>query len=253
LHARLLCGEITFGDKQGGRAMVMDPANGRGENNGARSYFSHFFRGPATSPPDFEQFVKAVLATFAVFTGFVFSNYLRDDLVLAEFTGWFGWVVWFGQWRFWGLFALMALLLRYTMGSAVHLTFMYVPVKKDGQPPKSRSQSVVLLFKDLLFLVAFGVIAMSIANAAKPNTGSVEVFMQRAMLFIAVGFAWSLLDAALRGLWALCRSDEGPRYFWLIWSALDLVQFLVTYSRTRDQSVVPHGDAGRFLRLVPVA
>lgn len=208
--------------------MAMEPGDGRGANNGAGSYFSHFFRGPATSPRDFEQFVKAVLATFAVFTGFVFSSYLRDDLVLAEFKGWFGWVVWFGEWRFWGLFALMALLLRYIMGSAVHLTFMYVPVKTNGQPARSRSESVVLLFKDLVFLVAFGVIAMSIANAAKTDTGA-EVFMQRAMLFVAAGFIWSLLDAALRGLWARCWPNEGPGYFWLIWSALDLAQFFATW------------------------
>jgi hypothetical protein len=209
--------------------MATDPSNGTGRNSGLGGYLSHFFGGPATTFPDFEQFVKAVLATFAVFTGFVFSGYLRDDLVLAEFTGWFGWVVWFGQWRFWGLFALMALLLRYIIGSAVHLTFMYVPRKTaDGKTIASRSQSVVLLFKDLMFLVAFGVIAMSIANAAKPNTGSVEVFMQRAMLFVAAGLSWSLLDAALRWLWGRCWPDEGPKYFWLLWSALDIAQFLVT-------------------------
>jgi len=189
--------------------------------------FLAFLSRPPTSPPDFEQFVKAVLATFAVFAGFVFSSYFREDLVLAEFKGWLGWVVWFGQWRFWGLFALMALPLRYIMGSAVHLTFMYVPVKTDGQAARSRSESVVLLFKDLVFLVAFGVIAMSIANAAKTDRGSIEVFMQRAMLFVAA--EWSLLDAALRGLWARCWPNEGPGYFWLIWSALDLAQFFATW------------------------
>ncbi len=207
--------------------MATTAPEGSGVNDGARGYFARFFC--PKQPRDFEQIVKVVLATFAVFTGFVFSGTLKDDLVLPDFTGWFGWVVWFDQWRFWAFFALMALLLRYIMGSAVHLNFMYVPGKAaDGTKSEARSQSVFLLFKDLMFLVIFGVIAMSIANAAKPDTGRVDVFMHRAMLFVAAGFSWSVLDAALRWAWSFCRSKEGPGYFWLIWSALDAMQFIAT-------------------------
>jgi hypothetical protein len=198
-------------------------------NAGFGDYLHRFFSGGG-KPRDFEQIVKVVLATFAVFTGFVFSGYLKDDLKLADFAGWLGWIVWFADWHFWAFVALMMLLLRYIMGSAVHLNFMYVPYKKDdGSMAPSRSQSRLLLFKDLMFLVAFGVIAMSIANAANQQTGAIAAFMQRAMLFVAAGFTWSLLDALLRKIWSQWRPTEAPGYFWLVWATLDAAQFCVTW------------------------
>jgi hypothetical protein len=230
---------------------------GTGAGMSAHEYFCRFFR--SKSSLDFEKIVTAVLGTFTVFTGFVFSGYLKD-LPLAEGSGWLGWLAWFGEWRLWALFALMALLLRYIMGSAVHLNFMYVPPKdaKDaaGRPRPSRSQSVVLLFKDLGFLVLFGVVAMSIASAVShgPDQGPEELwwrlqdltsaashdatdaakldtFMYHAMLFVLAGFSWSVADCVLRRVvWVgwLKRPSEGPGYFWLIWCVLDALQFFVT-------------------------
>jgi len=182
-------------------------------------------------PPDFEQTVKVVLATFAVFTGFVFSTYIKDELTLADFTGWLGWTIWFDEWRLWAFFALMALMLRYIIGSAIHLSFMYIPPKDDGDDERPRSQSVFFLFKDLVFLVMFGLIAMSVAAAAiKGNKGSIDVFMQRSMLFVGAGFFWSVSDAALRFLWGRKWPNEKPGFFWIVWGSLDLLQLAATYA-----------------------
>lgn len=197
---------------------------------GAGDYFNRLFHGGGASP-DFEQIVKAVLATFAVFTGFVLSSYIKDTLTLSEFTGWFGWTAWFRDWRVWAFFALMALMLRYIIGSAIHLTFMYVPVEKSKQ---SRSKSVIFLFKDLIFLVMFGLIAMSVSAAAHKTGDHIDLFMERAMLFVGAGFLWSILDAALRGLWGRRWPDEKPGYFWIVWSCLDLLQLAVTYILLRS-------------------
>jgi len=229
------------------------------------AYFHHFFC--SKSPLDFEKIVTAVLGTFTVFTGFVFSSYLKD-LPLAEGSGWLAWMTWFCQWRLWALFALMALLLRYIMGSAVHLNFMYVPSKDaDGRPLPSRSQSVGLLFKDLGFLVLFGVVAMSIASAVShtPDPGPEELwgrlqnlanaassdaadaarldtFMYHAMLFLGAGFLWSVIDCFLRGaVWVkwFKRKTEGPGYFWVIWCVLDASQLLVTFAISRQHPANP--------------
>jgi hypothetical protein len=202
-------------------------------NDGLRGYLRDFFC--PRKAPDFEQIVRVVMSTFTVFTGFVFSGYLKDEFVLSDGEGWFGWLD-PEKWRLWGFFALMALLLRYIMGSGVHLNFMYVPVKPATEP---RSQSSVLLFKDLVFLVAFGVIAMSIVNAAKFDQKEdmiqdglrVTAFLHRAMLFVAAGFVWSVVDAILRGLWSLFPNQqrESPGYFWIIWATLDAAQFVATW------------------------
>jgi len=65
--------------------------------------------------------------------------------------------------QFWGLIALLSLLLRYIIGSAIHLNHVYV--KRIDRPDDPVSQSFFLLFKDLMFLVAFGIIVLSITNA----------------------------------------------------------------------------------------
>jgi len=214
---------------------------------GSRAYLKRFFRDTLPAP-DFEQIVKVVLATFAVFTGFVLSGYIKEKLVLPELTDWSSWLSWFGEWRLWAFFALMALLLRYIIGSAIHLNFMYVPVKRENQPPQARSQSVVFLFKDLVFLVIFGLIAMSVSAAVEPvssasttivasapkSSANIDAFMQRAMLFVGAGFAWSLFDAGLRGLWGLKWENEKPGYFWILWASLDLLLFVMTLAILRS-------------------
>ena len=84
----------------------------------------------------------------------------------------------------------MALLLRYIIGSAIHLNHTY-----GGKPP--RSLSVFLLFKDLMFLVLFGMLALYIMEAV-----TLEDFIRRVMLFVGAGFAWSIIDYFFRRFWS---------------------------------------------------
>jgi hypothetical protein len=75
--------------------------------------------------PDFKQIVEKSLALFGVFTGATLSFYIGDFLFAnklpPDFTGY----------PFWSraclVAAVIALLLRYIVGSAVHLNLMYVP------------------------------------------------------------------------------------------------------------------------------
>lgn len=208
------------------------PAEAQAGPQQGGGYFWYFFSAPReqVGPPDFDLVVKTVLATFAVFTGYVYSTSLKT-LDLGETSGVFGWTAWFCKPSLWAVLALMALLLRYIIGSAIHLTYMYVPPEK-GKP--SRSKLIILLFKDLLFLVAFGVIAMAISNDTIPKQdGSFAPapFLRDAMLFLAAGFAWSILDTLSRCIAArVCSkpNTEGPTFFWVIWSVLDAAQFLLT-------------------------
>jgi hypothetical protein len=174
--------------------------------------FKQFFCGRADTAPDFENVVKVVLSTFAVFVGFTITEYLRKISIVD-----------FGHWPFWAFIALAALLLRYIIGSAVHLNYVYV--QKVGVPPqRPRSQSVLLLFKDLCFLVIFGMIAVYITKAQNLND-----FVVRTLWFVGAGFVWSMIDAAVRtGLAALWDDiPEKPGKFWRLWSALDVLLFVI--------------------------
>lgn len=201
------------------------------EPAGACVYFRRFFSPSEDSYPDFEQIVKVVLTTFTVFTGLALPAYISEyvftkanlDNFSADPSSLSFWHVWAGDWHTWGFVALTALLLRYIMGSAVHLNFMYVPATKADGKKRPRSTSVFLLFKDLSFLVIFGLIAIAIARA--PNLAS---FMHRAMVFVAAGFIWSITDAAIRGAIGRVHANEKPGYFWIVWSFLDALQFVTT-------------------------
>jgi hypothetical protein len=178
--------------------------------------FRQLFTGDGGPAPEFENTVKVVLSTFAVFVGFTITEYLRKISID------------FGHWSLWAFIALAALLLRYIIGSAVHLNYVYVqkvPVTVDGRRwERPRSQSALLLFKDLCFLVIFGMIAVYITKAA-----NLDDFVFRTLCFVAAGFAWSIVDALVR--WALARYwrdfREQPGKFWRLWFALDVLLFVV--------------------------
>lgn len=144
--------------------------------------------------PDFDDAVKVILATFTVFTGLALTRFL-----ILPATG--STAIDIGDlrdWRWWAFFALVTLLLRYLIGSAIHLNATY-----GGEPP--HSLSVILLFKDLMFLVFFGIVALYIMEAANPSD-----FVRRAMFFVAAGFAWSIIDYFMRRFWWLpMRRDQG--------------------------------------------
>jgi hypothetical protein len=90
--------------------------------------FCEYLCGNNDAPPDFENVVKVVLSTFAVFVGFTFNEYLRK-ITIGDF----------GHWQFWSFIALAALLLRYIIGSSVHLNYVYV--QKIGAAPAQRPRS----------------------------------------------------------------------------------------------------------------
>jgi drug/metabolite transporter superfamily protein YnfA len=131
----------------------------------------------------FEDSIKAILTTFGVFTGFAIKaaideiDFKSSAEVFAE-----------------DLFicvATVALLLRFIVGSAVHLNLCYV-----AEP---RSKKPVMLFKDLVFLVLFGLCAVFMIDA-----DDVRAFALRAGLFIVVGLIWSVLD------WLFRRGQTDP-------------------------------------------
>jgi hypothetical protein len=147
---------------------------------------------PAEVPPDFERTVTVILTTFAAFTGFTINGYLSiiDIGNLAD-------------WRWWGFFSLVALLLRYIFGSAIHLNSVYVGKSLTGPAGgwfitrgAPQSQLTGLLFKDLVFLVLFGMLAIYIEQAAKSN--DIDGFVQHSMWFLAAGFLWSVSDYFIR-------------------------------------------------------
>lgn len=173
-----------------------------------------FFRGKTELQPDFENVVKVVISTFAVFVGFTITEYLRKPDV-EDWT----------QWRFWAFIALASLLLRYIIGSSVHLNHVYVKQVEVGNDAKRpRSRSVFMLFKDICFLVIFGMIAVHTTKATK-----LDDFVDGTLLFVAAGFAWSVIDGVIRWVWSNWDRYEGPGHFVLLWISLDVTLFAIVW------------------------
>jgi hypothetical protein len=162
----------------------------------------------------FDTAVRAIVTTFGVFTGFVIkaaidaisfppSETWRDTLDrLRE--------LWNDPHLFLCL-ATVALLLRFIIGSAVHLNLCYVV--------EPRSKMPVMLFKDVAFLIVFGLLAVFMVKAGK----EVASFALRAAVFIAVGLLWSAVDAVVR-----CGRTAGEKsLFSGKWMLIDVLQLAV--------------------------
>jgi drug/metabolite transporter (DMT)-like permease len=79
-----------------------------------------------------------------------------------------------------------------------------------------------MLFKDICFLVAFGMIAVHTTKAAK-----LDEFVSGTLWFVGAGFVWSFADLVIRGLWSQRDPHEGPGQFAIVWIVLDFVLFLI--------------------------
>jgi hypothetical protein len=176
-----------------------------------RNLSGQLLNGSDDPPPDFEKSVVSVLATFTVFTGYTINNFMTDfnlkSLPINNLSGW----------RFWAFFAFVSLMLRYIFGSAIHLNATYVGKTKyvndaaaGGWIPKKeapKSRSVFFLFKDFLFLVVFGLLAVHLLGAV----GNFKSFVHRTMWFVGAGFAWSLTDYYVRRAWCLYTVESAQK------------------------------------------
>jgi hypothetical protein len=174
-----------------------------------------------SATPDFKQLVEKSLALFGVFTGVTLSFYIKDFL--------FGDNIPVGFLDF-SIFdrvlisaCVIGLLLRYIVGSAVHLNATYVAkvttriennVLVESKEPKSRS--MWWLFCDISFLVAFGLLAVVIIYSA-----DMDKFLLHSAAFIGFGLAWSVIAF----IW---RPGDGP--IAIRWVVIDGFQLAVTLS-----------------------
>jgi hypothetical protein len=135
----------------------------------------------------FDNAVRAILTTFGVFTGFAIKTAFDITRIkLPDVSpSWFGFLKLLCDVNVFTGIAVIALLLRFILGSAVHLNLVYASHPRDKR--------FVMLFKDLGFLVVFGLFAVLMIEAQ-----SVAEFGIRASWFIAVGTIWSLVDLAIR-------------------------------------------------------
>jgi hypothetical protein len=168
--------------------------------------------------PDFKQIVEKSLALFGVFTGVTLSFYIKDFLFGDNI------LVGFLDFSVYGRILISAsvisLLLRYIVGSAVHLNATYVKVvtKIENnvlvEEKRPKSEKLRWLFFDLLILVIFGLLAVYIIYSP-----DLEEFLWRSAIFILVGLLWSLVALALR---------SGDRPVAARWTVIDGLQLLVT-------------------------
>jgi hypothetical protein len=173
--------------------------------------------------PDFKQIVEKSLALFGVFTGVTLSFYIKDFLFAHNIPD--GFAGFSACSRAFITIAVIALLLRYIVGSAVHLNATYVAKtvtkvirKVEGEADllelvetrDTAQKSLSLLFFDIVVLVIFGVVAVSIIYSA-----NFSEFMWRSLLFIGLGFGWGLIalfrpkDRPIAKSWLLIDGGQG--------------------------------------------
>ena len=173
--------------------------------------------------PDFKQIVEKSLALFGVFTGVAFSFYVKDFLfgtnLKPAFTG-FPVVG-----RILIAVSVISLLLRYIIGSAVHLNATYVAKvtttiqQIEGrqvlvEDKELKSDSLGWLFFDIIMLVGFGILAVLITDSK-----NFEDFLLHSLYFILAGLVWS--GFAL--LWRPLDFDIAQR-----WWFIDMWQLIIT-------------------------
>jgi hypothetical protein len=164
----------------------------------------------------FENAIRAILTAFGIFTGVAIKSVV-DDIKFSESPSWSAILDPLSDPHLFIALAAIALLLRYIIGSAVHLNLCYVV--------EPRSKSWWMLFKDLGFLIVFGLIAVFMIKAK--NVGAFEV---RAATFVAAGLLWSVLDWFIRDKLAWCGPDIGEKsLFSGRWLWIDIFQLAVTF------------------------
>ena len=139
----------------------------------------------------FEDTVKTILTTFGVFTGFAIKSAI-DGINFPSSPSWWAFLAVLNDFHLFICIATVALLLRFIVGSAVHLNLCYVAEPRSVKP--------IMLFKDLAFLIVFGLLAIYMIKANDPalQPNNVAAFATRASQFIFVGLIWSALDALVR-------------------------------------------------------
>ena len=181
--------------------------------------------GEATKPPGFEAALSALIATFAVLVGVSITDFL--DPAKTHISGDLYW---------WVFVMMISLLLRFIVGSAIHLKYTYgnTPQCADEVGPP-RSRAVFLFFKDGAFLVWFGVLGVGMSHswdaAGFQGSFSEHPFIVHAEWFLAAAFLWSVADFASRACYLLChQTQEWPaKPPWLFWGAIDLSQYVITW------------------------
>jgi hypothetical protein len=143
----------------------------------------------------YKQIVENSHRIFTVFTGATLSFYVNDLFSAKE------------AWRFWAVPAVIALMLRYIVGSAIHLNQTYATAKTEP--------SCLCLFFDIVCLVAFGFLALFIIK----GPDDIDTLMWRSLYFVSAGFSWSLI--------ALFRGGKQAAIGWT-WLWIDGIQWVVT-------------------------
>jgi len=195
---------------------------------------------PESRRLDLEPAVKVILSTFAVFVGFTLTETVKS-LSTQSLVDW-NWqsvASLFEDPHWWLLVALVALLLRFIVGSSVHLNHTYVKSLKENAPANEKSSSVAMLFKDLAFLIIFGILAVFISRAltdpkalgqlTESNLQSLlSTFEFRCAVFLSVGLVWSAIDIVCRLIWGAIFDNEWAGWHGRIWIIFDVLQLIYT-------------------------
>jgi nucleoside 2-deoxyribosyltransferase len=146
-----------------------------------------------------------VLVTFSVLVGVSLADFFDETKNRLP-----------GDVHDWAFFVVVALLLRYIIGSVIHLKHAY-----RGAPDFQHSASIRLFLKDIGFLVAFGLVAVKITHSVK-----LFHFWQQSWVFISISLVWSITDPIFRKIWEPGALQQEP--LWRVWTVIDAAQLSAT-------------------------
>ena len=155
----------------------------------------------------FEDSVRTILTTFGVFTGFAIKSAI-DGVHFPPSKSWWDALEIVKDPQVFVCIATVALLLRFIIGSAVHLNLCYVVEPRSTKP--------IMLFKDLAFLIVFGLLAVFMIKAGD----NLPSFATRAFTFVLIGLAWSAMDWFVR----LGQTGGEQSLFSVNWIKIDGLQ-----------------------------
>jgi hypothetical protein len=169
-----------------------------------------------------ERSVEITLLVFSTFSGFALVRFVTtnpsgtrfEDSLQSSGTLW------------WLAIALSALLLRFMLGSAIHLNQRFGSGAVPGDPdPKV----LVFFVKDLLFLVAFGLLSVKMTL-----TTNLHDFIYWSTAFVSLGFFWNVVDQIVRGAIDRTPNDYDFEKSWLVIDFLQSILLLILLSVALD-------------------
>ncbi len=169
---------------------------------------------------DLGRCVEVLLQVFGALTGFALVRFITTPpLPITTLPN----PIQYSEDLWWLVAAFTALLLRYMLGSAIHLNREFGGESKENKNPGG--VTLGLFIKDMIFLVGFGGVAVWVTLAK-----DVEDFIWASKIFVTLGIIWCVVDYLLRTIFCSPRVFPWKHTLSIFWTAIDGAQLIFLWN-----------------------